>query len=98
MSKPELQIKSKFQRAIRFVFKILSLIWHLSLVIWIFSLILLILSGNLCAQSLCVGAKHFNEGYILSEIISQLLEDGGYTVARSYNLGGTLICFDALNN
>lgn len=60
--------------------------------------ILFILSNFLFSQSLRVGSKHFNEGYILSEIISQLLEDGGYTVARNYNLGGTLICFDALKN
>src|SRR5438132_478264 len=43
-----------------------------------------------------VGAKHFNEGYILSEILSQLLENSGYNVERKFNLGGTLICFDAL--
>ncbi len=49
-------------------------------------------------QRIRVGAKHFNEGYILSEIISQLLEHEGYTVTRSYNLGGTLVCFEALKN
>lgn len=49
-------------------------------------------------QTLRVGAKHFNEGYILSEIIAQLLEHNGYTVQRQYNLGGTLVCFDALRN
>jgi osmoprotectant transport system permease protein len=50
------------------------------------------------AQTIRVGAKHFNEGYILSEIISQLLESEGYTVERKYNLGGTLVCFEALRN
>jgi glycine betaine/choline ABC-type transport system substrate-binding protein/ABC-type proline/glycine betaine transport system permease subunit len=50
------------------------------------------------SQTLQVGAKHFNEGYILSEIISQLLEDEGYSVSRNFSLGGTLICFDALKN
>jgi osmoprotectant transport system permease protein len=50
------------------------------------------------AQAIRVGAKHFNEGYILSEIISQLLESEGYTVERKYNLGGTLVCFEALRN
>lgn len=44
-----------------------------------------------------VGAKHFTEGYILSEIISQLLEAKGFKVERKYNLGGTLVCFEALN-
>jgi osmoprotectant transport system permease protein len=50
------------------------------------------------AQTIRVGAKHFNEGYILSEIISQLVESEGYTVERKYNLGGTLVCFEALKN
>ena len=50
------------------------------------------------AQTIRVGAKHFNEGYILSEIISQLLESEGYSVDRKYNLGGTLVCFEALRN
>ncbi len=45
-----------------------------------------------------VGAKHFNEGYILSEIISQLLEGSGYKVERKYNLGGTTVCFEALRS
>jgi osmoprotectant transport system permease protein len=59
---------------------------------------LLFLSLVLQAQTIRVGAKHFNEGYILSEIISQLLESEGYTVERKYNLGGTLVCFEALKN
>lgn len=50
------------------------------------------------AQTIDVGAKHFNEGYILSEIIAQLLEHEGYKVNRHYNLGGTLVCFEALRN
>ena len=50
------------------------------------------------SQTIRVGAKHFNEGYILSEIISQLLESDGCTVQRKYNLGGTLVCFEALRN
>ncbi len=50
------------------------------------------------AQNIRVGSKHFNEGYILSEIISQLFESEGYTVQRKYNLGGTLVCFEALRN
>jgi osmoprotectant transport system permease protein len=43
-----------------------------------------------------VGSKHFTEGYILSEMISQILESKGLTVERRYNLGGTLVCFEAL--
>ncbi len=49
-------------------------------------------------ETIRVGAKHFTEGYILSEIISQLLEDSGYRVDRKYNLGGTTVCFEALRN
>jgi len=50
------------------------------------------------AQTIRVGAKHFNESYILGEIISQLLESEGYKVERKFNLGGTLVCFEALRN
>lgn len=49
-------------------------------------------------EKITVGAKHFNEGYILSEILSQLLESNGYEVERKFNLGGTLICYEALTN
>lgn len=59
---------------------------------------LLFIANILAAQNIRVGAKHFNEGYILSEIISQLLESEGYKVERNYNLGGTLVCFEALRN
>ena len=48
------------------------------------------------AQKIRVGAKHFNEGYIVSEIIAQLLEHNGLEVERVYNLGGTMVCFSAL--
>ena len=45
-----------------------------------------------------VGAKHFTEGYILSEMQAQLLESKGFKVDRKFNLGGTLVCFEALKN
>ena len=60
--------------------------------------ILIFSSVTSLAQNIRVGSKHFNEGYILSEIISQLFESEGYTVQRKYNLGGTLVCFEALRN
>ena len=60
--------------------------------------ILIFSSVTSFAQNIRVGSKHFNEGYILSEIISQLFESEGYTVQRKYNLGGTLVCFEALRN
>jgi osmoprotectant transport system permease protein len=45
-----------------------------------------------------VGSKHFTEGYILSEMQAQLLEAHGFKVDRKFNLGGTLVCFEALKN
>ncbi|MBC7912615.1 MAG: ABC transporter permease subunit, partial [Pyrinomonadaceae bacterium] len=45
-----------------------------------------------------VGAKHFNEGYILSEMIALILEDAGFKVDRKFNLGGTAVSFEALRN
>lgn len=54
--------------------------------------------SSLAQQTIRVGAKHFNEGYILSEIISQLLENEGIPVERKFNLGGTTIAFEALKN
>ena len=61
-------------------------------------LIILCLLVYVQAQSIRVGAKHFNEGYLLGEILAQLFEENGYQVQRKYNLGGTLICFQALIN
>lgn len=49
-------------------------------------------------ETIRVGAKHFNEGYILSEMIAQVLEDGGYKVERKFNLGGSTVTFEALRN
>jgi glycine betaine/choline ABC-type transport system substrate-binding protein len=53
--------------------------------------LLIFLPGLIWAQSIRVGAKNFNEGYLLSEIISKLLEFKGYEVERKFNLGGTLV-------
>lgn len=58
----------------------------------------LLVAHAMAGQTIHVGAKHFNEGYILSEIIAQLLESEGFVVERHYNLGGTLVCFEALRN
>ncbi|MEO8473021.1 MAG: glycine betaine ABC transporter substrate-binding protein [Chryseolinea sp.] len=60
------------------------------------TLLLVFISSMTMAQPIRVGSKHFNEGYILSEIISQLLEANGFIVERKYNLGGTVVCFEAL--
>ena len=62
-------------------------------------LVLIILVTSLVhSQSIRVGSKHFNESYILAEVISQLLESNGYKVERKFNLGGTLVCFESLKN
>ena len=59
-------------------------------------LFLIFICGSLSSQTIRVGAKHFNESYILGEIFSQLLEANGYKVQRNFNLGGTLVCFESL--
>ena len=43
-----------------------------------------------------VASKHFTEGYILTELMAQLLEARGYQVQRFHGLGGTMVCFRAL--
>jgi osmoprotectant transport system permease protein len=64
----------------------------------ILSLLLIFSFSDLHSQNIRVGAKHFNEGYILSEILAQLMESEGYIVDRKFNLGGTLVCYEALRN
>lgn len=61
-------------------------------------ILLILISAVSQSQTIRVGAKHFNESYILAEIISQLLESNGYKVERSFNLGGTLVCYESLLN
>ena len=50
------------------------------------------------SERIVVGSKSFNEGYLLSEVIAQLLEREGFAVERRFGLGGTLICYDALTH
>lgn len=49
-------------------------------------------------RSITVGSKNFNEGYLLAEVMAQLLESRGFAVQRRFGLGGTLICYEALLN
>ncbi|MCR9142436.1 MAG: ABC transporter permease subunit [bacterium] len=51
---------------------------------------------SLAAQTLRIGSKQFTESYILGELMAQLLEAEGFRVERRHNLGGTLICYEAL--
>ncbi len=60
--------------------------------------LLVILQPIFAQKTIKVGAKHFNEGYILSEMIALLLENEGFAVERKFNLGGTNVCFEALRN
>jgi osmoprotectant transport system permease protein len=64
----------------------------------VIAIIFVLFANAAFAQTITVGAKHFNEGYILSEIMAQLLEDRGFAVQRKFGLGGTLICYQALVN
>lgn len=46
-----------------------------------------------------VGGKNFTEQMILAELVSQQIENTtGYQVERQFNLGGTIICHNALIN
>lgn len=67
--------------------------WRRNLFIWIG---ILCFPAVLNAKPLHIASKKFVESYILAEIMSQLLESYGYAVKRKYNLGGTLICYQAL--
>src|SRR5581483_9143483 len=50
-----------------------------------------------CAQKpIIVGSKNFTESIILGEIEAQTLERAGCTVERRFNLGGTLVCDEAI--
>jgi len=43
-----------------------------------------------------IGSKNFTEGYLLAEIMAQLLESRGFPVERRFGFGGTLVAFEAL--
>ncbi|MBI2982277.1 MAG: ABC transporter permease subunit [Deltaproteobacteria bacterium] len=46
-----------------------------------------------------IGSKKFTEGYLLSEIMAQLIEaQTALKVERKFGLGGTAVCFEALKN
>lgn len=46
--------------------------------------------------TITVGSKDFTESIVVSEIVAQLLENGGFNVERQLNLGGTLVAHEAL--
>src|SRR5947209_2448637 len=59
--------------------------------------ILLACPAEALARPVVIGCKQDVEGQVLAEIMAQLLEDRGFVVERRFSLGGTLICFEALN-
>ncbi|MGE0622759.1 MAG: glycine betaine ABC transporter substrate-binding protein [Pseudomonadales bacterium] len=71
----------------------MSLRRRLQTLLW---LVAAITAAQVAAETVRVGSKNFNESYILAEIIAQRLEETGFDVERRFGLGGTLICFEAL--
>jgi osmoprotectant transport system substrate-binding protein/osmoprotectant transport system permease protein len=57
---------------------------------------LLLATAASYAQPIVVGSKIFPESYILAEIGAQLLQDQGFDVQRRLGMGGTKICYEAL--
>ena len=53
-------------------------------------------SANAQSQTIRIGSKNFTEQLILGEMYSQLLENAGFTVERTLNLGGTDVAHQAL--
>ncbi|HSG64704.1 MAG TPA: glycine betaine ABC transporter substrate-binding protein [Gammaproteobacteria bacterium] len=43
-----------------------------------------------------IGSKNFTEGYVLAEIMAQLVEARGIPVVRRFGFAGTLVAFEAL--
>lgn len=56
------------------------------------------LAANAQSQTIRIGSKNFTEQLILGEMYAQLLENAGFTVERSLNLGGTDVAHQALTN
>jgi hypothetical protein len=54
--------------------------------------------SGVCAQPkpIAVGSKNFTEGYVLAEVMAQLLESRDIRVERKFGFGGTLVAFEAL--
>ncbi len=54
--------------------------------------------SGVCAQPepIAVGSKNFTEGYVLAEVMAQLLESRDIRVERRFGFGGTLVAFEAL--
>ncbi|HEY3999484.1 MAG TPA: glycine betaine ABC transporter substrate-binding protein [Candidatus Xenobia bacterium] len=64
------------------------------LVLWL--LLLLIVPSQADPAPFVVGSKKMPESALISEMAATVLEERGVKVDRKVDLGGTLICFDAL--
>ncbi len=54
-------------------------------------------AGNTSAIKIRIGSKNFTEQMVLAEILAQQIErETGFEVERVFNLGGTIICHNAL--
>ena len=53
-------------------------------------------AANPQSRPIVIGSKTFAEGYLLAEMMAQVLEDRGFEVQRRTGLGGTLVAFQAL--
>lgn len=72
---------------------------RLILFMLLFVVIILIVSNFFQTnQKIVVGSKAFTEGYLLSELIAQKLEQRGILVERRFGLGGTGIVFEAISS
>ena len=60
------------------------------------SVVLWLMPAATLSQTVVVGSKNFNEGYLLAEMSVQVLEHAGFDVERRFGLGGTLVCWRAL--
>ncbi|RGE18532.1 glycine betaine ABC transporter substrate-binding protein [Leucobacter sp. wl10] len=54
--------------------------------------------GSSGGDTITVGSKDFSENIVLAEMFSALLEEGGYDVRESLNLGGTQVVFAAMES
>lgn len=50
------------------------------------------------SKTITIGSKDFSENIVLAEMFSSLLEEGGYKVKKSLNLGGTQVVFAAMES
>jgi osmoprotectant transport system substrate-binding protein/osmoprotectant transport system permease protein len=64
---------------------------------WLLALVMLCLPNSARAETIRIGSKLFTESRVLAEIMAQLIEARtDLTVERRFGLGGTQICFGAL--